>query len=267
MRENQSLFDILSAAQTPNNVSSSNMMHPNQVNSLLVPNNLSSTNTMHPNQVNSLLTPNNVVNNNTMHPNQVNSLLIQNNLSSSNTMHPNQVNSLLIPNNVGSINTMHPNQANSLLAAIQNNPTSASGLFDQLQLQLQLQQQQQQRFAMLNAAMNFGGGMNANKSYHPVRSYTTGHLSRENDQSQLQQQPNRQTQVLIDTPTLSTTENGGMAASAVHRPGMMIDSGPNKPVVVRTNTQRKQRPDREQNNSLSSSTTSMRSSLMSIGGL
>ena len=174
-------------------------------------------------------------------------------------------------NNAGGNNTMHPNQVNSLLAAIQNSSSSASGLYNSndnvSSAAYQLQQQQQiAHFAMLNAAMNRGGGMNTNYSHDQDRTCMRGHLMREIDQSQQQRQPNRQTQVIIDTPVSSMIERDAMVVSNVRRPGNMRGSNNNS----FTRAQRigvKNNGFRNFHNSLRSSETSLKSSFMSIEGL
>ena len=193
-----------------------------------------------------------------------------NNMGNNQNMHA-MLSAAQATNNAGGSNTMHPNQVNSLLAAIQNSSSSASGLYNNndnvSSVAYQLQQQQQiAQFAMLNAAMNRGGVMNTNYSHDRDRPFMRGHLMRGIDQSQQQRQPNRQTQVIIDTPAPSMIESDGMVVSTIRRPGNMRGLNSNsyataQRIGVNDNGFRNGR------NSLRSSGNSLKSSFMSTEGL
>ena len=193
-----------------------------------------------------------------------------NNMGNNQNMHA-MLSAAQATNNAGGSNTMHPNQVNSLLAAIQNSSSSASGLYNNndnvSSVAYQLQQQQQiAQFAMLNAAMNRGGVMNTNYSHDRDRTFMRGHLMRGIDQSQQQRQPNRQTQVFIDTPAPSMIESDGMVVSNIRRPGNMRGLNSNsyataQRIGVNDNGFRDDR------NSLRSSGNSLKSSFMSTEGL
>jgi hypothetical protein len=175
-------------------------------------------------------------------------------------------------NNTGGSNIMHPHQVNSLLAAIQNSSSSASGLCNNndniSNAVYQLQRQQQiAQYAMIYAAMNRGGGMNTNYSHDQDRTFMTGHLISEIDRSQQQQrQPNRQTQVMIDTPMPHMIESDGMVESNVCGPGMI--RGPNSIAFSRAQRMEvKNKVFGNLQNSLRSSANSLKSSFMSMEGL
>ena len=193
-----------------------------------------------------------------------------NNMGNNQNMHA-MLSASQATNNAGGSNTMHPNQVNSFLAAIQNSSSSASGLYNNIDnvssVAYQLQQQQQiAQFAMLNAAMNRGGFMNANYIHDRDRTFMRGHLMRGIDDSQQQRQPNRQTQVIIDTPVPSMIESDDVVVSNIRRPGNMRGLNSNsfataQRIGVNDNGFRNGR------NSLRSSGNSLKSSFMSTEGL
>jgi hypothetical protein len=139
----------------------------------------------------------------------------------------------------------------------------------------QFQQQQRIReFALLNAT---GNGSNAISSCDPNRTFMRDmdnfhdHQQEQEQQQQWQQQqqqqPQHQQKILTSMPTMIETD-------VARRPGTMRTSGPNSDsftraqrIGLKNENFKNRRPGLEQSQSLSSSSNSLKSSIMSVGSL